>query len=783
MEAEPVPQEEIKQSRKISEKFEHAINLFEVLATQYPNTTGVEVIGSTYEGEKLISMVVKVCFSKTDLSKFEPRIHSNLYNVNITTGEVTKLNDIPTAEPKDKQVVAKTKRNSEMILIKTEPKNDKALYLEHWTSGGYQISLKLVDCGAIYNHPVFGGISWSKNNDKITFIAEKKPNEAFTPYWDNESKKPMTDEEAKKDAKVPHNYRKWLYNDRKGTQINNFGETLTDKKHPVMVVYDLELRKITIIDIQEFRQNGNIDTGEFDDVYPAHPIFDQSGEGIVFHGYNLPIDKLGLNFCLNKPTKLYHLKAYSQPEKAKKENGTSEEPQEDSEPFKYDIETLTEEFYFAGFPKFSDDYKYLSYFGSKEEFITHGTCLELNVIKNFGKDNQENYNVIKRDLEIDNEFSGLFGFHDNYDEAKFIKGTSKLLFNTCNKGKEILVLIDVEEKTYKVLTNPDMNTNDFIILKKIQEDYAFVASSSFNEPASLYLLSGFTDDIPKWTKICQISGKNDFFDSIMSNVKVDTLTTEEGAEGYFIRVVDEEKKIFDQQKRPTILIVHGGPHGSFPFNAFLKEKLLWMALGYNLFSVNYRGSLGYGLKFAESLSGKVFTMDVDDSLNLFQQCIDTFASEIDQTRLGIYGGSHGGFLTCSIISHPDWVDRFSAACIWNPVTAMHATVTFSDIPDWHYSVACNKPNTWILSREDVLEMYDKSPISRVENVKTPSLFIIGGDDRRCPDKQGLHFYKGLKQIGVETDLHYYPNDGHAIPSLEQNIDAMMNMIRWWVDHL
>lgn len=373
------------------------------------------------------------------------------------------------------------------------------------------------------------------------------------------------------------------------------------------------------------------------------------------------------------------------------------------------------------------------------------------------------------------------------------------MINTCNKGKEILVLVDVETKDLKVLTNPDMDTNDFIAVRDIVDDYVFVVSSSFNQSASTYILTDFNSETPKWTKICKIdvsvpsevssksplpkSTKNyEYLQKVISHIKVDTLTSEEGAEGYFIRVVDNGD-IFENAKRPTILLMHGGPHGSFPMNVFLKEKILWLSLGYNIFSVNYRGSTGYGLKFCEALAGNVFTMDVNDCLNLFQKCIDTYPEEVDDTRLGVYGGSHGGFLTCSVISHPDWADRFKAACIWNPVTAMHSTVSFSDIPDWHYAVACNKPNTWIPSKEDIMEMYDRSPISRLANVKTPSLFIIGGDDRRVPDKQGIHFYRGLKELGVETDLHYYPNDGHTVASLEENIDAMMNMVRWWVDHL
>mmetsp|Transcript_1010 Transcript_1010/g.886 ORF Transcript_1010/g.886 Transcript_1010/m.886 type:complete len:84 (-) Transcript_1010:75-326(-) len=83
---------------------------------------------------------------------------------------------------------------------------------------------------------------------------------------------------------------------------------------------------------------------------------------------------------------------------------------------------------------------------------------------------------------------------------------------------------------------------------------------------------------------------------------------------------------------------------------------------------------------------------------------------------------------------------------------MHAAVMFSDVPDWFYSAACDKPLTPFLEREDMLEMYDKSPIGRVQNIKTPSLFVIGGDDRRCPPGQGKYFWKGLKANGIDTKM-------------------------------
>ena len=136
-----------------------------------------------------------------------------------------------------------------------------------------------------------------------------------------------------------------------------------------------------------------------------------------------------------------------------------------------------------------------------------------------------------------------------------------------------------------------------------------------------------------------------------------------------------------------------------------------------------------------------------------------------------------------IISNSDFKLKFKASVTWNPVVAMHATIIFSDIPDWHSSVCLNSEHSYIMKREDVMEMYDQSPIRNLRNIKTPSLFIIGGEDRRCPSQQSLYCWRGLKERNMKANLHLYPKDGHAISSTEGHIDAVMNISSWWISHL
>ena len=127
-------------------KFQQAKNIFHSLNQHFPDTLETEVIGRTYdENQNLTNIIVKVLFSKTNLQKFQPRTHSNLYSVDIASGISSLLNDLPIDEATNKDVVAKTEKNDHKLIVRSEPENEKALYLEHWDSNGYQTSLKLPD--------------------------------------------------------------------------------------------------------------------------------------------------------------------------------------------------------------------------------------------------------------------------------------------------------------------------------------------------------------------------------------------------------------------------------------------------------------------------------------------------------------------------------------------------------------------------------------------------------------------------------------------------------------
>ena len=212
-------------------------------------------------------------------------MQSQTLSVNLETNQVSELTEGLVDEPVDSNLILTSKNNDRTIRILKDAKNEKELYLELWDKSGYVETLKLPDVSLIYNDTVFGGISWSKDGTKIAFISEKPEVKAFKPYWSAEAI--TTDpEKLKEEAKMTSIGDKYNYE-------ANFGETLVNKKLPVLTIYDLEKKDLSRIDLT------SVNSDLFKDSYPACPIFDESGNGLVFHAYFLPNAKLGLNFCHN----------------------------------------------------------------------------------------------------------------------------------------------------------------------------------------------------------------------------------------------------------------------------------------------------------------------------------------------------------------------------------------------------------------------------------------------------------------------------------------------------
>ncbi|TMW69528.1 hypothetical protein Poli38472_001684 [Pythium oligandrum] len=248
---------------------------------------------------------------------------------------------------------------------------------------------------------------------------------------------------------------------------------------------------------------------------------------------------------------------------------------------------------------------------------------------------------------------------------------------------------------------------------------------------------------------------------------------------------------------PVIMDVHGGPHGNLPVEYCAVFEYA-TALGFAIVSVNYRGSIGYGLRPLESVIGRVGTQDVYDSHYGLLHVIETSDLPLDKTKLHCVGGSHGGSIVSHLISQFPGVYR--SAFTRNLVTNFPSQFITSDILDWvlaitgvtrfdgvHTSQALTRqakektltPLTTEARAAILAKWWQHSPMSNDPcQVTTPVLFGLGGKDRRVPASQGLALRDSFKAFGVETRTLFYPDDNHTLSSLQAYGDLFVNWGLW-----
>ena len=238
-------------------------------------------------------------------------------------------------------------------------------------------------------------------------------------------------------------------------------------------------------------------------------------------------------------------------------------------------------------------------------------------------------------------------------------------------------------------------------------------------------------------------------------------------------------------KVPLIVVPHGGPHTCMSTAYIPSHSYLVKHGGYAVLLVNYRGSTGFGQAALESLTGDVGTQDVLDVVAATRSVIGTI-DIIDSDRVGICGGSHGGFLAGHCIGQ--FPELYKVAAMRNPCTNLASMVTSTDIPDWVYvesfgSNYYNFANFRHPNRDEVGIMWDKSPIAYLNNVVAPTLMAIGMKDRRVPPSQGLEYYHALRAKGVPTKLLVYDDCDHAIDLVASEADHWINTLRWFRTYL
>ena len=221
---------------------------------------------------------------------------------------------------------------------------------------------------------------------------------------------------------------------------------------------------------------------------------------------------------------------------------------------------------------------------------------------------------------------------------------------------------------------------------------------------------------------------------------------------------------------PLVLYIHGGPHSAYGEGWFDEFHNLAGAGMFVLYT-NPRGSAGYGADFTFSTRGRWGMEDYEDLM----KAVDIVAvrPDVDSTRMGVTGGSYGGFMTAWITTK---TNRFKAAQADRMISNWYSWYGASDAQGLTEFEFYGKPwENWDLYEE-------LSPIKYVQNVKTPTLIVQSEEDHRTPMADAEQWFMALRKQNVPVEFLRYPRSTHDLSRTGEPwllVDRLARLRQWF----
>ncbi len=417
-----------------------------------------------------------------------------------------------------------------------------------------------------------------------------------------------------------------------------------------------------------------------------------------------------------------------------------------------------------GLPAFSPDGKLIAYLGVEGEGLSYKNA-GLWVVPADGSKPPRNLTE-KYDIHVDSSTINDVGSPELMPPT-WSKDGKRLYFNTVLHGSSKLVSISVNGKDLR---------------DEIGEG-GVVGSFTFDkEQGKLAYFYGRMNDPVQVMVRDQASGKDRQLTQLNHKLLdgIDLGQVEEvwfkGPDGNDLQGWILIPPGFDRRKKyPSIMEIHGGPltqYGKF----FMHEFYYLAAHGYVVYFSNPRGGRGYGEQHAKGIFGDWGRVDYADLM----AWADFMEKQpyIDPNKMGVTGGSYGGYMTVWIIGH---TQRFKAAVTQRCVSNFISMWGSSDF-NWTFQTELgNKPPF-----EDLQNFWEHSPIAYIGNARTPTLVIHNEFDLRCPIEQGEQVFVALKKQGVDSEMVRFPDEFHGLSRTgrtDRRIARLNHMLRWFDKYL
>ncbi|MDM5248235.1 S9 family peptidase [Lysinibacillus sp. G4S2] len=411
----------------------------------------------------------------------------------------------------------------------------------------------------------------------------------------------------------------------------------------------------------------------------------------------------------------------------------------------------------------SPNSRYIAYVGSEREFenATHAKLWIYDLENNNKTCVTSEFDVPVGDFAIGDFLQGVVAPH-----VQWLEDNKSFYFQVTDRGNTAIYFGNLSGELYPAI-HDDQYVYGFSLDHK--NDKAVVAISTTTNPGDLFYVNLNTGEKEQLTKV-----NEEFLKT--RELSVPEAVEFEGADGWKVSGWMMKPVGYEEgEKYPLILEIHGGPHAMYA-NTYFNEFQILAAQGFAVLYTNPRGSHGYGQKFVDAVRGDYGGNDYNDLMAAVDYALEHY-DFIDQDRLGVTGGSYGGFMTNWIVGQ---TNRFKAAvtqrCISN-------WISFYGVSDIGYYF-----NDWQIQAglDNIEKLWNHSPLKYVDNVQTPLLILHSEKDYRCPIEQAEQLFIALKHRKKETKFVRFPESNHELsrsgkPTLRIN---RLEYIRdWFVEYL
>ena len=326
-----------------------------------------------------------------------------------------------------------------------------------------------------------------------------------------------------------------------------------------------------------------------------------------------------------------------------------------------------------------------------------------------------------------------------YGKTKaFAKKDDDVYFSTCERGKTIVVKFT--GKALERVVEVEGTVDDFTVDFETGKVYSIAMIDQALEEVCV-TESGKTEVLTAINKPVlkgrYVGTPEEFY-----------LDKKDPVQGWVIKPINYDP----DRKYPAILDIHGGPKCAYGA-IYMHEMQAWASEGYFVFFCNPRGSDGRGNAFADLRNGNYGKIDYEDIMDFTKEVLKRYPA-IDKDRVGVTGGSYGGYMTNWIVGHTDF---FKAAATQRSISNWITEVTVSD-----YGIDFPIEMQFRDVKHCEKELWDISPLKYVNNVKTPLLFIHSTEDYRCTLPEALQFYTPVKISGVDSKLVIFKGENHEL---------------------